>query len=581
MTRTRVTDTIGRRSGRGRCRILVGTTLAFLLAAGSQPAVADNATITLEELRARVERIQGPTAEPPRGGLPAPPASPDPSAPASRLRSLAASLAADAAGVPAGARQSRGYGFLASAAEEVAGAVAAYGKSPDLGTVFEHLLRAGQALHAADASLPATDRPKVDARSRKLVEAARGIVERIRDLGTSEPPSFERLTGDRFLRLADASITAGRVTVAIAMLGQSGQWFQSSIRFDLDDFERNLIDELEGNTVGFAYSIASNGVSVATGASGPARTGTDTPAEVALVLHSPFKEMYTMSMSKTITAVALLHALDDAGVSVDAPISPYLPSDWSQGPGVWLLTFRSLLTHTSGLADGLTFNQLENVINTGTAGTLAFEDADYTNSNFALMRVLVPQLTIGEDVIDVFSNVLPEAEVYVGLYEDYVVANVLAPAGVDASWCGPDEAITVQTLGYRFDNLALPSYQAGNLSTWCGPTGWHLSAHELTSFLAHLRYTDDLLEDQMRELMDDGFLGWLNPTTFSDYVVGAWGEYRGHGGDSHVAADPGMTGCMMNFPNGTQATVLINSRANGYPDHICTVLRDAYDDAWS
>lgn len=389
------------------------------------------------------------------------------------------------------------------------------------------------------------------------------------------------MTGDRFLDQADASIAAGRVTVAVVMLGQAGQWFQNSIQFDVDDFEQNLVDQLEGNTVGYAYSIGQNGVPVAEGASGPARTATDTPEEVALVLHSPFKEMYTMSMSKTITAVALLQALDEADVGINDPISSHLPSDWTQGPGVWLLTFRNLLTHTSGLMDGLTFSQLETVILQGTAGPVAFEDSDYTNSNFGLMRVLIPQLTIGEEVIDVFANVLPEADVYTGLYEDYVVANVLGPSGVAATWCGPDEPGTLQTLGYRFDNLALPSYQAGNLSTWCGPTGWYLSANELTSFLAHLRFTDSLLDPQKREAMDSGFLGWLNPVEFAGLVVGALGEYRGHGGDSHTDPVPGMTGCMLNFPDGTQATVLVNSRANGFSGHVCTVLRDAYDDAWS
>lgn len=46
------------------------------------------------------------------------------------------------------------------------------------------------------------------------------------------------------------------------------------------------------------------------------------------------KEMYVASMSKPISAVALLKLLDDRGISVDSLIAPYLLGDWDQAPGL-------------------------------------------------------------------------------------------------------------------------------------------------------------------------------------------------------------------------------------------------------
>jgi hypothetical protein len=100
-----------------------------------------------------------------------------------------------------------------------------------------------------------------------------------------------------------------------------------------------------------------------------------------------------------------------------------------------------------------------------------------------------------------------------------------------------------------------------------------------------MRYTDEIIDDEIRGLMNTGFLGWLNPGTFADLVgsatfEGDWGIYRAHGGDSHNMPVPGMQSCMMNYPIQVEAVVLVNSRGNGFSGHVCTVLRDAFDDAW-
>src|SRR5438270_9352138 len=62
--------------------------------------------------------------------------------------------------------------------------------------------------------------------------------------------------------------------------------------------------------------------------------------------------MHVASVSKLITAMAMTKLLEDHNISPDARIWPSLPPYWVRGPGVDQLTFRHLLTHTSGLVAG-------------------------------------------------------------------------------------------------------------------------------------------------------------------------------------------------------------------------------------
>jgi CubicO group peptidase (beta-lactamase class C family) len=326
---------------------------------------------------------------------------------------------------------------------------------------------------------------------------------------------------------------------------------------------------------------------------GFARTSADSP-ETA---QSPTKEMYIASISKTISAVAMLKVLQDAGIPVTADIAPYLPSSWTQGPNVDDITFEHLMSHQSGLeeAGDQTMEALESAIASGTPGILDFEDAVYTNTNFSLIRILLPQILIGEDVIETYVGVLGEAErpmIYAELYAQYVGAEVLAPAGINAPACAPREATGTRTLYYNFGDPATePGLDLGDWGLRCGATGYYLSAVELGSLLAHMRYTDDIIDESIRDLMNNEFLGWLNPIVFAPYVdspafpdeeeiEGDWGLYRAHGGDSSNSNDvQGMTSCMMNYPIQVEAVLLINSRGNAV-SHPCGVLLAAFDNAW-
>ncbi|MCI0537799.1 MAG: beta-lactamase family protein, partial [Verrucomicrobiales bacterium] len=536
---------------------------------------------SVEHVTGIVRAIQASVARnPPSGDVAAPTEARDESAPSTILYRVIGELEAlldsrEPGSLKAGARR-----HVNLAIGAISKSIALYGTSPRPAVALKSLAEAAVSLRAAKLAQHGRVNETLERASRELARAARGVAERLMDVAASaKAPQSVLEEARRLFALGDSAVANGNYAVAIPRFGAATDLTNGALTFDIARFEQNLRDKVEGKTIGHAYTIGLGGqLYSADHPYGYARTATDAPPTD----QSPFKEMYTASMSKTLTAVGLLKALKAAGISVDSSIGPYLPAAWTQGQNVGSITFEHLLTHRSGLQNsGQTLDSLRDVIAAGTPGILPFNSADYTNGNFGLMRILIPQITTGADLIAIYSNVLPEDHVYAALYAEYISDEVLSPAAVNAPLCAPGEAASARTLGYLFSSPNSPGTDFGDWSLECGAKGWYLSVIELGSFLAFLRYTNDIVDFDTRALMDKGFLGWLNPVIYADYVAGKFGDYRAHGGDSHGIPVAGMTGCAMKFPTAVEATLLINSRGNNISGHACTVLRDAYDEAWT
>jgi hypothetical protein len=568
-------------------KILVGSILPLVIALTvGQVAFARGDAPTVDELRRLISRTQDSVADnPARGELEEPPEARDPTAPATVLFEVKTALD-ELSRDEDRPLNPRAIHRLARAQEAVGRAFDQYGRSKDLGVVMDALSDAVRNLQSIAPSRSDTHHEAVERLSNKLASVAQSIATGL--VGIAERagarPHLLRVAHIR-LTIGEQLLERGQYTAAIAQFGGATDLASNGIAFDIDKFEQNIQDALDEQTVGHAYTIARNGLLYSQGAQGFARTAADPP----ITAQSPSKEIYIASMSKTISALALLKALDAEGISVGEGISDFLPSAWTQGAGVSNVTFRHLLTHQSGLDPnglsccteaGQTLETLEQIIETGTPGILGFSQADYTNANYSLLRILIPQITIGEAVISNYANVLPEDFVYAELYAQFVTNEVLQPANVNVPGCSPREDTSSRTQYYSFTSPGDPGIDLGDWSLSCGATGWYLSAFELGSLLAFVRHTNSVIDDEIRDLMDDGNLGWLNPITFSSYVDGEFGVYSAHGGDIGSGGNPGMTGCMMNYPIQVQATLLINSRGGNLGGHACTLLRDAFDNAW-
>jgi len=102
--------------------------------------------------------------------------------------------------------------------------------------------------------------------------------------------------------------------------------------------------------------------------------------------------MGVMSMSKTVTAAVVVALMPWMSIKPDSLIAPLLPSNWKTGPRVDQLTFRMLLTHTSGLqpvsggqdTSSLAYDNLRRMIANGVPVSVP-APGQYLNEGYGLL----------------------------------------------------------------------------------------------------------------------------------------------------------------------------------------------------
>jgi D-alanyl-D-alanine carboxypeptidase len=343
----------------------------------------------------------------------------------------------------------------------------------------------------------------------------------------------------------------------------------NSPTFDIDQFEENIIDALDGNATGFAYTIAQNGQLYSNGAGGWAVVGANgaNPG----IPQSPDKRMTIASISKTITAVAALRVMEEHNVQLSEPFVNYLPSTWTVDPSLNDVSLEQLLTHTSGIVNGgSTYEKLRDIV---ADGVLEEDkgDYDYNNTNFAIFRIILPYIMVPDQVANVEASDSSLDALTTLHFIDYIRWQLFDPIGIEDALLRPDE--DNPTLCYNFDDTSNP-WLTSDYSFSAGAFGWYLSSDELANFYAHTLYDDNYLSPAQRTKMMDKKLGLKT-------VSGDHGTYIGHGGDwySGGSSGRGMTGAILHFPNDVEVSLLINCRA-GEHDSKYTLLKKAYDNAW-
>jgi CubicO group peptidase (beta-lactamase class C family) len=246
------------------------------------------------------------------------------------------------------------------------------------------------------------------------------------------------------------------------------------------------------------------------------------------------------SVSKAVTAVAVLRLFGDKMLSVDDPFYPFLAATFpSAGPGVSTVTVRDLLTMKSGMVvDGTLFLSdvdafLTTYLQQGLVGTPGQTYA-YSNTNFTILQVLIEQLS-GTD--------------YVG----YVTQNVLVPMRIDPGVFNPNpDPPAGATLSYSSASDPLhgtywPPIQA------VAASGWVSSARELLKFLAGVRENAVLPAETTLERLN-GDLGWYT-------YDGLYGQYFHHNGGLLTGTTPpqGLGTGIIHLADGYDALLLVNT----------------------
>jgi D-alanyl-D-alanine carboxypeptidase len=359
--------------------------------------------------------------------------------------------------------------------------------------------------------------------------------------------------------------------------------------FDVREFETQIHGRMDDNAVGFSYAINFQKQLFIADGWGLKRTEDD----FGPAWHDGYTRMNIASISKTLTAVAVLQLLEKNGLSINDPVGPWLPDDWEKGYGFaspQSITFKQLLTHRSGLKQTMVameaidpvFKALDKVQWDGLQAMVAYgtmpwyqDVADYSNVNFALFRVIIPKLWEASGEHPGIGE-LTNAEDAASHYAAYMAENLFVPLGINQAACA-ELWIGSPVYFYNFYDQDQAGGEAGDWTLACGSGGWYLSAYNLANLMANIRYNDAILSPAMRSLMDTQKLGWSS-------IAGQHGDYLSHGGalwfdDADYPDRREMQGCVMKFPIHVEAVLLVNSSTEN-DVRPCTKLQQAFDAAW-
>ena len=273
----------------------------------------------------------------------------------------------------------------------------------------------------------------------------------------------------------------------------------------LDASLRGLLDPLG---VGFCYMLTRRGAPIYTHKVGDARLATPEIkilstriAAIPAVAWNFDVPTDLCSVSKLITAIAVVMLLRDAGLDPRTPVVGFLPDYWAPHWSTGKITFRDLLRHESGLGWILNTNGVPNT-NSGPGdftnariqmgwggGATGLGTFDYKNCNYAVLRATFPivagamdpalSLIGGPGINDALWD-LTSATVY----RDFVNDRIFAAAGVGPfDFKGGSDA----TRAYPTPP-SLPGAQLADVTSNAGSGGWYLGLEELMRVVARFRH---------------------------------------------------------------------------------------------
>jgi CubicO group peptidase (beta-lactamase class C family) len=337
--------------------------------------------------------------------------------------------------------------------------------------------------------------------------------------------------------------------------------FSAFWRIDLDALGRGLRSGLDAAGVGYCYILKRQGKLVHFGASGWAQLPAD--GATPWLFHIP---MNVASVSKFVTAIALIRLLRDLKIPVTQSIGSYLPQYWSVGTGAGWITFANLLRHEAGLGGALgspgpaDFATAKAQVALGSSGTGTY---NYMNCNFTLLRVLFATLTGAVDPRFVWPNLFGiSADSFwdfasIHAYANYVNDGVYWPAINDSrGFSFPDNGAKAYATP-----PAAPGWGDGDTSFSAGASGWYLSVGDLMYLLGALRRGGSIMAAWRANDMLSNLYGLDQPIGTNAGTVYTKG---GRWGAAPRVHDSGI----FILPGDVELAVFVNSWDGTGPGHL-------------
>ncbi len=290
------------------------------------------------------------------------------------------------------------------------------------------------------------------------------------------------------------------------------------------------------------------------------------------------------SVSKTITAAALLKLLNQKSISINAPVYPYLPKHWKRAPRVNDITFRQLLRHSAGFKGSdmvytESYADLKKLIADGPTGDTTFL---YRNCNYAIMRMLIANLAEAKiTLIGLSANteVDPslealQAQEYTDAYMQYCQNNIFSKLGASGKNIACKPTNVSPALCYKFEAPEGNGTDWGDMTLTNASRGWNMSALDLATFLNVLTNTNTIVPKAVASAMLTDSLGFdrrlLLPSGVT--VSAKAGGYPPDGNDGVIDV------WIFNFDNGIQVAVIVNSNYTNNVSSVETDVLSAFSD---
>ncbi|HSH17290.1 MAG TPA: serine hydrolase domain-containing protein [Verrucomicrobiae bacterium] len=356
----------------------------------------------------------------------------------------------------------------------------------------------------------------------------------------------------------------------------------------LDDLAAAIEADLDGRAVGYGYAVFQNGALVRGGGGGAAKLGDPENIFDPGVAFTEDTVKDCHSLSKTITAAALMKALRNRGISVDAPMWTFLPANLTNAIGdnnIRSITFRQLLSHRSGFAASSSFSwaQLRAQLQGGLANSIG--TYEYSNWNYAVCRLLIPyilNLNLYRSVEANLANT-PDAGVAnlttatADAYISYVRSAIFTPAGLGTIHPRPvDATLPGFAWYYNHSDLTIPATIMPDRRLTVGSGGWAISARDYTQFISAL-FRGLLLHPDDLAVMQSASLGMFSRTGSNNSDV-----YYTHNGAT-TSGGVGGRSAWMAFPGDLQVMVQVNSVENAYGGPgigLDQIIQEAYEHAF-
>jgi Beta-lactamase len=227
---------------------------------------------------------------------------------------------------------------------------------------------------------------------------------------------------------------------------------------------------------------------------------------------NPDVQMHVASVSKLLTAMGMTRTLDQHQISYDTKIIEYLPTYWVKGPNIGDISFRNLMTHTSGFNTGGSATDFATMkemvakgVNTDPHAPDFVGHYRYQNMNFGLCRILMSVINGNIAKGAVFpANVQDAFWDFITIlgYDAYLQQNVFTPSEVAHATLGRTPKTA---LAYQFP--AAGGWDSGDLASVSGGAGWHVSVDELLDTMGTFRRKSVIMPHANAQNMLDSFFG--------------------------------------------------------------------------